>query len=134
MPSNRAKQTWPQARDFVQHDCNPCLKRVTLAGAATHDKPTPTISQSSRGFSMRNALSCLALTILAIAGFWTWLGRPVPMPVPEAARGAKLYCVSYTPFRGAQTPLDPSTMIPASQIEDDLTALAKITDCVRTYS
>ena len=83
---------------------------------------------------MRNALSCLALTILAIAGFWTWLGSPVPMPFPEAARGAKLYCVSYTPFRGAQTPLDPSTMIPASQIEDDLTALAKITDCVRTYS
>ena len=83
---------------------------------------------------MRNALSCLALTFVAIAGFWTWLGSPVPMPFPEIGRGEKLYCVSYTPFRGAQTPLDPSTMIPASQIEDDLTALATITDCVRTYS
>jgi exo-beta-1,3-glucanase (GH17 family) len=83
---------------------------------------------------MRNALSCLALTFAAIAGFWTWLGSPVPMPFPEIGRGEKLYCVSYTPFRGAQTPLDPSTMIPASQIEDDLTALAAITDCVRTYS
>jgi exo-beta-1,3-glucanase (GH17 family) len=83
---------------------------------------------------MRNALSCLALTIVAIAGFWTWLGSPVPMPFPEAGGGAKLYCVSYTPFRGAQTPLDPATMIPASQIENDLTALTKITDCIRTYS
>ncbi|HEY6023820.1 MAG TPA: beta-(1-6) glucans synthase [Pseudolabrys sp.] len=46
----------------------------------------------------------------------------------------KLYCVSYTPFRGGQTPLDPSTIIPPSQIEDDLARLAQITDCVRTYS
>ncbi len=83
---------------------------------------------------MRNALSCLALTIVAIAGFWTWLGSPAPMPFPEIGRGEKLYCVSYTPFRGGQTPLDPSTMISASQIDDDLTALAGITDCVRTYS
>src|SRR5262249_58424682 len=52
----------------------------------------------------------------------------------QLGRGEKLYCLSYTPFRGAQTPLDPSTMIPAAQIEDDLTRLAQFTDCVRTYS
>ena len=33
-----------------------------------------------------------------------------------------------------QTPLDPSTMISAAQIEDDLAGLPGITDCVRTYS
>jgi exo-beta-1,3-glucanase (GH17 family) len=42
--------------------------------------------------------------------------------------------VSYAPFRGSQTPLDPSTYVPAAQIEQDLTQLAKISDCVRTYS
>src|ERR1044071_8212871 len=83
---------------------------------------------------MRTALGCFAVTALAIAGFWTWLGQPVPMPYPSAGQSQKLYCLSYTPFRGGQTPLDASTMIPADQIEDDLTALAKITDCVRTYS
>jgi len=36
--------------------------------------------------------------------------------------------------RGAQTPLDPTTQIPVEQIEQDLTDLAKVTDCVRTYS
>jgi exo-beta-1,3-glucanase (GH17 family) len=83
---------------------------------------------------MRNALACLALTVLAIAGFWTWLGSPLPMQQFQLGRGEKLYCVSYTPFRGAQTPLDPATMIPAAQIEDDLVRLAQISDCVRTYS
>jgi exo-beta-1,3-glucanase (GH17 family) len=42
--------------------------------------------------------------------------------------------VSYAPFRGLQTPLDPATMIPAAQIDDDLARLSEITDCVRTYS
>jgi exo-beta-1,3-glucanase (GH17 family) len=47
---------------------------------------------------------------------------------------AKLYCVSYAPFRGSQTPLEPGTRVSPEQIEQDLTQLAKITDCVRTYS
>ena len=33
-----------------------------------------------------------------------------------------------------QTPLDPATHISAAQIEEDLARLAKMTDCVRTYS
>ncbi|MBI1205331.1 MAG: beta-(1-6) glucans synthase [Rhodopseudomonas sp.] len=56
------------------------------------------------------------------------------MPQSPLAKGDKLYCLSYAPFKGSQTPLDPTTMIPASQIEADLTQLAKITGCVRTYS
>src|SRR5689334_12097820 len=83
---------------------------------------------------MRHALSCIALAAVAIAGVWIWLGSPVLMPYPQAGPAAKLYCVSYTPFRGLQTPLDLSTMIPAAQIDDDLARLAQITDCVRTYS
>ncbi len=48
--------------------------------------------------------------------------------------GEKLYCLSYSPFRGRQTPLDANTQISAAQIEDDLSRLAQLTDCVRTYS
>ena len=83
---------------------------------------------------MRYAIACLAFTAVAIAGIWTWLGAPVLLMPSQLGKAEKLYCVSYTPFRGAQTPLDPSTMIPAAQIEDDLTRLAQLTDCVRTYS
>ncbi len=47
---------------------------------------------------------------------------------------SKLQCVSYAPFRGLQSPLDPTTHIDADQIEQDLLQLAKISECVRTYS
>ena len=56
------------------------------------------------------------------------------MPPSPLAAGEKLYCVSYAPFRGAQTPLDRTLVIPREQIEDDLGRLAKVTDCVRTYA
>ena len=83
---------------------------------------------------MRYAFVCLAITAAAIAGVWTWLGSPTLLMPSQLSRGEKLYCVSYTPFRGAQTPLDPATMIPAAQIDDDLVRLARVTDCIRTYS
>ena len=82
---------------------------------------------------MRHAFACFLLTAMAISGVWAWLGSAVPIPRTQSGP-EKLYCVSYTPFRGSQTPLDPSTMIPAAQIEDDLARLAQITECVRTYS
>ena len=82
---------------------------------------------------MRHAFACFLLTAMAISGVWAWLGSPVPIPRTQSGPD-KLYCVSYTPFRGSQTPLDSSTVIPAAQIEDDLKRLAQITECVRTYS
>ncbi|HET9716493.1 MAG TPA: beta-(1-6) glucans synthase [Pseudolabrys sp.] len=83
---------------------------------------------------MRNVLACFTVTAAAIAVIWVWLGKPVDMPFLSAGPDKILYCVSYAPFRGSQTPLDPSTMITAAQIDDDLRHLAQITDCVRTYS
>ena len=83
---------------------------------------------------MRLGLTCLALSAAIIAGIWAWLGSPVAMPQALQTAGDKLYCVSYAPFRGAQTPFDPSTFIPAAQIEEDLRLLARLTDCVRIYS
>jgi len=83
---------------------------------------------------MRLGLAGLAVTAAVIAGVWAWLGQAVPMPNSPLRAGEKLYCLSYSPFRGSQTPLEAGTMISAAQIEEDLTQLSKITDCVRTYS
>jgi glucan 1,3-beta-glucosidase len=56
------------------------------------------------------------------------------MPPSPLAAGEKLHCVSYAPFRGQQSPLDPATRIEAWQIEEDMARLRPLTDCVRTYS
>jgi exo-beta-1,3-glucanase (GH17 family) len=83
---------------------------------------------------MHKAVSLFTLAAAVIAGAWWWLGRPIPMPPSPLASGEKLYCVSYAPFRGQQTPLDLSTRIEPWQIDEDLALLAKLTDCVRIYS
>jgi glucan 1,3-beta-glucosidase len=77
------------------------------------------------------ALAGGALAILAIGWFWTWRATPVPM---LDAPGGRFSCVSYTPFRGEQTPFDRSLAIPPQQIEQDLERLKTETDCVRTYA
>jgi glucan 1,3-beta-glucosidase len=85
---------------------------------------------------MRFPLGFFLLTAVAIVASWWRIGAPVmmPPPVPAPTPGEKLYCVSYAPFRGSQSPLDPSLRIEARQIEDDLARLAPLTGCVRTYS
>ena len=83
---------------------------------------------------MRHVVALSAAVAVAIIGAWWWLGLPVEMPPAPLEPGEKLYCVSYAPFRGQQSPLDRSTRIDPSQIEEDLTRLAPLTDCVRTYS
>ena len=69
-----------------------------------------------------------------IAAVWWWLATPIMLVRAPIDPNAKLQCVSYAPFRDAQTPLIPTTHIGADQIAQDLAQLAKITDCVRTYS
>ncbi|RTL73138.1 MAG: beta-(1-6) glucans synthase [Hyphomicrobiales bacterium] len=83
---------------------------------------------------MRKAIGIFVATALLIVGSWWWRGVPVPMPVDAVAPGEKLHCLSYAPFRGAQTPLDPTTVIPLAQIEEDLAQLSRLTGCVRIYS
>jgi glucan 1,3-beta-glucosidase len=77
------------------------------------------------------ALAGGALVILAIGWFWTWRATPVTL---MDAPGGRFACVSYTPFRGEQTPFDRSLTIPPRQIEQDLERLKTETDCVRTYA
>jgi exo-beta-1,3-glucanase (GH17 family) len=83
---------------------------------------------------MGKPVSLFTFAAAAIVAFWWWLGAAVPMPPSPLDPGEKLYCVSYAPFRGQQSPLDLSTHIEAAQIEQDLAQLSKVTDCVRTYS
>jgi len=72
-------------------------------------------------------------TAAVIATVWWWLGRPVEMP-PGAADPGRIQCMSYAPFRADQSPLVAAPHVEGWQIEEDLAKLARLTDCVRTYS
>ena len=75
-----------------------------------------------------------AIAAAAIVAAWAWLGASVEMPPSPLAAGEKLYCVSYAPFRGTQSPLGPEVPVDPRQIDEDLAQLKHVTDCVRTYS
>src|ERR1043166_1159923 len=83
---------------------------------------------------MRVAGALFLPVAAAIVVTWWWLGAPVALPASPLGAGEKLYCMSYSPFRGRQTPFDRTLRIGAAQIDDDLARLAPVTDCVRTYS
>jgi exo-beta-1,3-glucanase (GH17 family) len=84
--------------------------------------------------SFRTPLALLVISLIAIAAVWWWLATPITLLRAPIDPNAKLLCVSYAPFRSSQTPLEPQTRVSAEQIEEDLTQLVKVTDCVRTYS
>ncbi len=92
------------------------------------------MASSADANSRIGAVTLFALTALAIAIAWWWLGRPVVLPSSLLANGQKLYCVSYAPFRDGQDPLVEGTRVNAAEIDADMALLAKYTDCVRTYS
>jgi glucan 1,3-beta-glucosidase len=83
--------------------------------------------------SSRRALAILAAAVIIVVTAWWWIGQVVVIPLSPTGQ-QKLACISYAPFRGSQTPLDPATRVTAAQIEDDLRRLASITNCIRTYS
>jgi exo-beta-1,3-glucanase (GH17 family) len=84
--------------------------------------------------SLRTPLALLLVSLGVIAAMWWWLAMPITLARAPIELDAKVQCVSYAPFRGAQTPLEPTTYIDADQIEQDLIQLARISECVRTYS
>jgi glucan 1,3-beta-glucosidase len=62
------------------------------------------------------------------------LATPVTLAYAPIDPSAKLDCVAYAPFRGKQTPRAPGLITSPEQIAEDLAELAKISQCVRTYS
>lgn len=77
-------------------------------------------------------LLCLVLPL--IAGFWAFMGRPIAVPGQVAIGDPPIHCVSFAPFRDGQSPFDVTTRIPYEQVEEDMKAIRKVTDCVRTYA
>lgn len=86
---------------------------------------------SARLGQLGSALFAVLVAATASAALWAWLGRPVDLP---DAPGGKFECLSYSPFKGRQTPFDKTFVAPRAQIDEDLGKLAPTTRCVRTYS
>src|SRR3981081_1112121 len=84
--------------------------------------------------SLRTPLALLLISLSAIAAVWWWLATPITLSRAPIDPNAKLLCVSYAPFRDVQTPLQLTTHVAPEQIAQDMAQLAKISDCVRTYS
>jgi hypothetical protein len=59
--------------------------------------------------SLRTPLALLLMSLGAIAAIWWWLATPIVLVRAPIDPNAKLLCVSYAPFRGAQTPLKLTT-------------------------
>ena len=45
-----------------------------------------------------------------------------------------MHCVSYTPFRGSETPFDPQYLADPRQIESDLRLVSGYSNCIRLYA
>ncbi|MGB3809887.1 MAG: beta-(1-6) glucans synthase [Parvibaculum sp.] len=73
----------------------------------------------------------LVATALITVFIWKFLGAPVDM---VDAPAGKVHCVSYTPYRGSDTPFNPDFIADPARIEADLVLLSSVTDCVRIYS
>jgi exo-beta-1,3-glucanase (GH17 family) len=84
--------------------------------------------------SYRTPLALLLISLSLIAAAWWWLATPITLSRAPIDPNAKLLCVSYAPFRGSQSPLIPTTQVSAEQIGEDLAQLARVSECVRTYS
>jgi len=76
----------------------------------------------------------LFVSLGIVAAVWWWLATPVALTRAPIDGAAKLECVSYAPFRGDQTPHDPTLIVRPEQIAEDLRELAKVSKCIRTYS
>jgi len=82
----------------------------------------------------RTPLALFFVSLSVIAAVWWWLATPVALPRAPIDAAAKLECVSYAPFRNDQTPHNQALIVSPEQIAEDLSELAKVSKCIRTYS
>jgi exo-beta-1,3-glucanase (GH17 family) len=93
----------------------------------------PTYFLSRNESVMAKLASLFVFTAAAVVMAWWGLGRP--LAAPEAALDpGPIQCLSYTPFRDGETPLDKATYADVARIEADLAKLARLTGCIRTYA
>lgn len=74
------------------------------------------------------------VSLATISAVYWWLAKPITLSLTPVDVATKLDCVSYSPFRGRQSPWIPEFVVHPEQIKQDLAELAKISQCVRTYS
>lgn len=84
--------------------------------------------------TLRTSLPLFFVSVGLIVAAWWWLAAPVTLVHAPIDPEAKLECVSYSPFRGEQTPHNPHLVVAPEQLAEDLAGLAKVTKCIRTYS
>jgi len=82
---------------------------------------------------MHRLAGLFVVAAAVVAAAWWWLGRPQALPAAAGDPG-RIQCMSYTPFRGGETPLDRTTQASNERIADDLGRLAAVTGCIRTYA
>ncbi|MCB1914405.1 MAG: beta-1,6-glucan synthase [Rhodocyclaceae bacterium] len=80
-----------------------------------------------------HAMLCLHLGLALALGAWLlWKTRPVALP---EAPGARIQCLSYSPFRGPdRSPLVAGAPVEVERIRHDLAAIAAVSGCVRIYA
>jgi len=83
---------------------------------------------------LRTPLALFLISLGVVGAVWWWLAAPVTLALAPIDATAKLECVSYAPFRNDQTPHDQTLIVSPQQIAEDLSELAKISRCIRTYS
>src|ERR1700712_348198 len=77
-------------------------------------------------------LLLFALASLASAAYWIRLGVPVEL---ASAPTGRISGVSYAPYRKpGESPFTPGYLVTEQRIDEDLKALSRRFDCVRTYS
>lgn len=79
------------------------------------------------------AAGLVAAALLCVS-LWSWAGRAVDMPDGPRGLEGKIHCLSYTPYRGDDSPFDPDYIADPQRIDQDFAQLSAITDCVRIYS
>jgi glucan 1,3-beta-glucosidase len=102
-----------------------------MRGPLDHNRQA---SRRTEPIAVRTPLALLLISLSIIAAVWWWLAMPVTLAHAPIDPAAKPDCVSYAPFRGDQTPLNPGLIVSPEQIRQDLVELAKVANCVRTYS
>src|SRR5579883_34697 len=128
-PNDRLRATGGAGRNALRRHG----RLPSLAGEGRGADGERVNAARATGTFMQKLLALFILTAAAAAAAWWWLGRPAAVPAVASDPG-RIQCMSYTPFRGDETPLNPATHAEAARIEEDLSKLARLTDCVRTYA
>lgn len=85
-------------------------------------------------FARARAAVLLLFAVAAAGSAWYWIRLGIPVEL-AAAPGGRISCVSYAPYRMAgESPFTVGYRVTAERIDEDLEALSRRFDCVRTYS